>query len=118
MIDAELQQRNQMGLNKGESHHALKRAISFNRRGEIRDRSSEGQHYRIAGMNLIAAIIIYWNTKKLGEIVEQMVASGNPPDPTSRSAFAIFRQSVFTPLIQPRCTRPFDRWSPQSSRKN
>ncbi len=81
MIDAELQQRNQMGLNKGESHHALKRAISFNRRGEIRDRSSEGQHYRIAGMNLIAAIIIYWNTKKLGEIVEKMVKSGNPPDP-------------------------------------
>ncbi|RWM40156.1 MAG: hypothetical protein EOR76_36035 [Mesorhizobium sp.] len=30
--------RAQIGLNKGEAHHALKRAISFHRRGEIRDR--------------------------------------------------------------------------------
>ncbi|SFE97026.1 Transposase and inactivated derivatives, TnpA family [Marinobacter sp. DSM 26671] len=81
MLDAELQQRVQMGLNKGESHHALKRAISFHRRGEIRDRSSEGQHYRIAGMNLIAAIIIYWNTKKLGEIVETLTNAGEAPNP-------------------------------------
>ena len=25
-----------------------------------------GQHYRVAGLNLLAAIIIYWNTLKLG----------------------------------------------------
>ncbi|MCV5397307.1 transposase, partial [Escherichia coli] len=67
ILDAELQRRAQIGLNKGEAHHALKRAISFHRRGEIRDRSAEGQHYRIAGMNLLAAIIIFWNTMKLGE---------------------------------------------------
>ena len=29
----------------------------------------EGQHYRVAGLNLLAAIIIYWNTLKLGEAV-------------------------------------------------
>jgi len=65
IMDADLQRRAQMGLNKGEAHHALKRAISFNRKGEIRDRTSEGQHYRVAGMNLLAAIIIHWNTQKL-----------------------------------------------------
>ena len=32
-------------------------------------------------MNLIAAIIIYWNTKKLGETVERMVESGDVLDP-------------------------------------
>jgi hypothetical protein len=32
------QRRAQIGLNKGEAHHALKRAISFHPRGEIRDR--------------------------------------------------------------------------------
>ncbi|MCE6967462.1 Tn3 family transposase [Cereibacter sphaeroides] len=42
--------RAQIGLNKGEAHHALKRAISFHRRGEIRDRTHEGLHYRIAGL--------------------------------------------------------------------
>ena len=58
-----------VGLNKGEAHHALKRAINFHQRGELRDRTGEGQHYRIAGLNLLAAIIIYWNTLKLGEAV-------------------------------------------------
>jgi hypothetical protein len=48
-------------LNKGTAYHALKRSVSFNRHGEIRDRSSEGPQHRIAGLNLLAAIIIYWN---------------------------------------------------------
>ena len=56
-------------MNKGEAHHALKRAINFHQRGELRDRTEEGQHYRLAGLNLLAAIIIYWNTRKLGEAV-------------------------------------------------
>src|SRR3546814_8178036 len=74
ILDAGLQRQAQIGLNKGEAHHALKRAISFHRRGEIRDRSGEGQHYRIAGMNLLAAIIIFWNTMKLGEVVNTRAA--------------------------------------------
>ncbi len=76
ITDADLQHRTQIGLNKGEAHHALKRAISFNRHGEIRDRTSEGQHYRIAGMNLLAAIIIYWNTRELGKVVADLGANG------------------------------------------
>ncbi|AXJ97465.1 Tn3 family transposase [Sphingomonas sp. FARSPH] len=83
ILDASLQRQAQIGLNKGEAHHALKRAISFHRRGEIRDRSAEGQHYRIAGMNLLAAIIIFWNTMKLGEVVDSRAVDGIvvvPPD--------------------------------------
>src|SRR3546814_13913180 len=76
IMDAGMQRQAQIGLNKGEAHHALKRAISFHRRGEIRDRSGEGHHYRIAGMNLLAAIIIFWNTMKLGEVVNTRAASG------------------------------------------
>src|SRR3546814_5867847 len=75
ILDVGLQRQAQIGLNKGEAHHALKRAISFHRRGEIRDRSGEGQHYRIAGMNLLAAIIIFWNTMKLGEVVNTRARS-------------------------------------------
>src|SRR3546814_17940370 len=60
---------------------ALKRAISFHRRGETRDRSGEGQHYRIAGMNLLAAIIIFWNTIKIGEVVNPRAASGTHLEP-------------------------------------
>ena len=69
LFDADMQRRAQIGLNKGEAHHALKNALRIGRQGEIRDRSAEGQHYRMAGLNLLAAIIIYWNTKYLSQAV-------------------------------------------------
>lgn len=69
LLDADMQRRAQVGLNKGEAHHALKNALRIGRQGEIRDRTTEGQHYRMAGLNLLAAIIIYWNTKHLGQAV-------------------------------------------------
>ena len=36
----------------------------------------EGQHYRMAGLNLLAAIVIYWNTARLGEAVRQRRLAG------------------------------------------
>ena len=66
-----MQRRTQIGLNKGEAHHALKNALRIGRQGEIRDRTAEGQHYRIAGLNLLTAIIIYWNTVHLGHAVAE-----------------------------------------------
>ena len=98
ILDAELQRRAQIGLNKGEAHHALKRAISFHRRGEIRDRSAEGQHYRIAGMNLLAAIIIFWNTMKLGEVVANQKRDGSCYRPIS---WPMFRRSDGNTSISP-----------------
>jgi len=46
--------------------------VTFGRQGEIRDRTSEGQHYRMAGLNLRAAIVIYWNTVRLEEASEKL----------------------------------------------
>jgi len=76
LLDADMQRRAQIGLNKGESHHALKNALRIGRQGEIRDRTTEGQHYRMAGLNLLAAIIIYWNTAQLGRAVAQRKHAG------------------------------------------
>lgn len=76
LLDADMQRRTQIGLNKGEAHHALKNALRIGRQGEIRDRTTEGQHFRIAGLNLLAAIIIYWNTKHLGHAVEARHQAG------------------------------------------
>ncbi len=76
LLDADMQRRANTGLNKGEAHHALKNALRIGRQGEIRDRSSEGQHYRMAGLNLLAAIVIYWNTVLLGEAVRQRKRTG------------------------------------------
>ena len=66
LLYADMQRRANTGLNKSEAHHALKNAFRIGRQGEIRDRSSEGQHYRMAGLNLLAAIVIHWNTDHLG----------------------------------------------------
>ena len=81
ITDAALQRHAQLGINKGEAHHALKRAIALGRRGEIRDRSAEGQHHRMAGLNLVAAAIIHWNTRQLGQLVAERTIAGHAPDP-------------------------------------
>lgn len=76
LLDADMQRRAQIGLNKGEAHHALKNALRIGRQGEIRDRTTEGQHYRMAGLNLLTAIIIYWNTKHLGQATNARNCAG------------------------------------------
>ena len=76
LLDADMRRRAQIGLNKGEAHHALKNALRIGRQGEIRDRTTEGQHFRMAGLNLLATIIIYWNTKHLGNAVTQRQHEG------------------------------------------
>ena len=81
ILDVDMQRRAQIGLNKGESHHALKNALRIGRQGEIRDRTSEGQHYRMAGLNLVAAVVIYWNTLHLGHAVAQRKQTGLPLPP-------------------------------------
>ena len=81
LLDADMQRRASTGLNKGEAHHALKNALRIGRQGEIRDRTSEGQHYRMAGLNLLAAIVIYWNTVHLGEAIRQRQYDGLTVDP-------------------------------------
>ena len=60
LLDADMERRAQIGL---------KNALRIGRQGEIRDRTTEGQHFRMAGLNLLAATIIYWNTKHLGHAV-------------------------------------------------
>jgi TnpA family transposase len=61
----DLRRRANAGLNKGEAHNALARAIFFYRLGEMRDRSFESQVYRASGLNLLIAAIILWNTRYL-----------------------------------------------------
>lgn len=66
-----MQRRAQIGLNKGEAHHALKNVLRIGRQGEIRGRTSGGQHYRIAALHLLTAIIIHWNTIHIGHAVAE-----------------------------------------------
>ena len=79
--DPELRRRSHVGLNKGEQQNALRRAVFFNRLGEIRDRSYENQLHRASGLNLLVAAIILWNTVYLQRAVDHMRKQGRHPAP-------------------------------------
>ena len=70
-----LRRRVTAGLNKGEAHNALARAVCFNRLGEIRDRSFENQRHRASGLNLLVASITLWNTVYLERAAELLARS-------------------------------------------
>ena len=59
----------QASLNKGEASNNLRKAVFFNRLGQIRDRAYESQLYRGRGLNLLVAAIVLWNSRYLGEAV-------------------------------------------------
>jgi len=80
--DPELRRRSHVGLNKGEQQNALRRAVFFNRLGEIRDRSYENQRHRASGLNLLVAAIILWNTVYLQRAVDYLGKQGHHPEPT------------------------------------
>ncbi|MCP2014015.1 TnpA family transposase [Deinococcus sp. HSC-46F16] len=75
--DPALRRRVQAGLNKGEAHHALARAVAFHRSGEIRDRSPEAQSNRASGVNLLVGVITAWNTVYLERAVTALRAEGH-----------------------------------------
>src|ERR1700722_16285590 len=79
--DPELRRRSHVGLNKGEQQNALRRAVFFNRLGEIRDRSYENQLHRASGLNLLVAAIILWNTVYLQRAVDHIRKQGRHPAP-------------------------------------
>jgi TnpA family transposase len=79
--DPELRRRSHVGLNKGEQQNALRRAVFFNRLGEIRDRSYENQRHRASGLNLLVAAIILWNTTYLQRAVDHLRNQGHHPAP-------------------------------------
>jgi len=68
--DPELRRRVTIGLNKGEAHHTLKRAIRFYRRGSVGDRSQLDQDLNAMALNLVVAAIILWNTAYLDRAIQ------------------------------------------------
>jgi TnpA family transposase len=78
--NVELRRRVNAGLNKGEARNALARAVFFNRLGEMRDRTFEGQRYRASGLNLVVAAIVLWNTVYLEKAVRSLKQHDQPID--------------------------------------
>lgn len=72
----ELRRRVTIGLNKGEAHHTLKRAIRFYRRGSVSDRTQLDQDLNAMALNLVVAAIILWNTAYLDRALQLIQEEG------------------------------------------
>jgi TnpA family transposase len=58
LLDPKLRRRSHAILNKGESRHALARAVFLHQLGELRNRVAETMAYRASGLNLVVNAII------------------------------------------------------------
>ena len=74
--DEALRRRVLIGLNKGESLHALARQLFFGRLGELRDRAFEDQMHRASCLHLLMAAIAAWNTVYLTKAIESLRKRG------------------------------------------
>lgn len=76
LLTAHMQRRAHVRFDKGEAHHAFKNAIRIGCQGELRARTAEGQHFRVAGLNFLATIVICWNSKRLGQTAASRCSGG------------------------------------------
>jgi TnpA family transposase len=76
LLDPKLRRRSHGILNKGESRHALARAVFLHQLGELRNRIAETMAYRASGLNLVVNAIILWNTVYLSRAVRFVADQG------------------------------------------
>ncbi|MBB3966988.1 MULTISPECIES: Tn3 family transposase [Rhizobium] len=76
LLDTKLRRRSHAILNKGESRHALARAVFLHQLGELRNRVAETMAYRASGLNLVVNAIILWNTVYLSRAVDYIRSQG------------------------------------------
>ncbi len=63
-------------LNRGESRHAMARAIFHGQRGELRQRYREGQEDQLGALGLVVNAVVLWNTRYLDAALAQVRAPG------------------------------------------
>ena len=76
-IEPPLMRRQTMAeLNKGESRHALARAVAFHRLGRLRDRTAAMLQHRAGALALVTGAITLWNTIYLGRALDTLRTRG------------------------------------------
>ena len=76
----ELRRTVQLQLNKGEYRHKLPRRIFFANQGEFTTGDDEEIMNKASCLSLVSNAILYWNTLKITEIVDQLRAQGDEVD--------------------------------------
>lgn len=70
--DESYRRRIQTQLNRGESRHAVARAVFFGKRGEIRKAYREGQEDQLGALGLVVNMIVLWNTMYTHRALEHL----------------------------------------------
>jgi TnpA family transposase len=63
-------------LNRGESRHALARAIFFGMRGELRQRYRRGMEDQLGALGLVTNIVVLWNTLYMNAALDNLYRLG------------------------------------------
>nr|EII23488.1 Tn3 transposase DDE-like domain protein [Escherichia coli 9.0111] len=63
-------------LNRGESRHAVARAICHGQKGEIRKRYTDGQEDQLGALGLVTNAVVLWNTIYMQAALDHFRAQG------------------------------------------
>tara|TARA_B100001964_G_scaffold234383_1_gene292961 strand:+ start:263 stop:739 length:477 start_codon:yes stop_codon:yes gene_type:complete len=74
--DEKLRQKIQKQLNKGEHRHALSRWIFFANQGKFQTGDYEEIMNKASCLSLVSNAVLYWNTIKINEIINQLKKNG------------------------------------------
>lgn len=96
LTDQDLRRTVQLQLNKGEYRHKLPRRIFFANQGEFTTGDYEEIMNKASCLSLVSNAILYWNTLKITDIVEQLRAQGEEitPDTLAHISLLPFRHVV------------------------
>jgi len=78
--DPELRRTVRIQLNKGEYRHKLPRWIFFANQGIFNTSDFEEIMNKASCLSLVSNCILYWNTKKIGKIIDQLKKQGEEID--------------------------------------
>lgn len=89
LTDKELRQTVQRQLNKGEYRHKLPRWIFFAEQGEFTTGDYEEIMNKASSLSFVSNAILYWNTIKISDIVEQLRQQGEKIDDETLSHISL-----------------------------
>jgi TnpA family transposase len=89
LTDLELRQTVQLQLNKGEYRHKLPRRIFFANQGEFTTGDYEEIMNKASCLSLVSNAILYWNTIKINDIVENLRSQGAEIDKETLSHISL-----------------------------
>ena len=75
ITDSELRDKVQRQLNKGEHRHGLSRWIFFANQGKFQVGDYEEIMNKVSCLSLVSNAVLYWNTIKITNVVEQLRAN-------------------------------------------